>query len=92
MDDSKNRAGPKVRPYADILVPLFWDHKYDLDIQVLYQCACAMLRTNGMRDTGWDSYTESIAFLDDFTALMQLPLAENFPHPDSTQTRLALTA
>lgn len=91
--NSKNRAMPKVRPYADILVPLFWDRKYDTNIDALFDMACAMLRATGIRDTGWDSYTESIAFLDDFTALMQIDMPkESFPNPESTQTRLALTA
>jgi hypothetical protein len=93
MPESKNRAAAKVRPFADILCPLFWDERYDMNIDAIFDMSCAMLRATGMRDTGWDSYTESIAFLSDFTALMQIELPnENFPHPESTQTRLALTA
>jgi hypothetical protein len=51
---------------------------------------CAL---RGYKDTGWDSYTESIALLEDFTQLMKLELPEDrFPNPSSTQARLALMA
>jgi hypothetical protein len=93
MPESKNRATAKVRPYADILCPLFWDQRYDVKVDAIFDMSCSLLRANGMRDTGWDSYAESIAFLGDFTALMQIEFPkESFPQPESTQTRLALTA
>ena len=52
-----------------------------------------MVRVAGMKDTGWDSYTESIALLRHFTQLMNLELpADRFSHPRNTQVRLALIA
>ena len=54
MPESKNRAAAKVRPFADILCPLFWDERYDMNIDAIFDMSCAMLRATGMRDTGWD--------------------------------------
>ncbi len=50
-----------------------------------------MVRVTGLQDTGWDSYTESVALLRDFRHLqmMELPL-EQFPTPSNTHARLTL--
>lgn len=82
----------RMRHYADILNPLFWDAQFNQCHRV-FEWACTMVRATGMRDTGWDSYTESVALLEDLSALMRLDLPkERFPYPDSTQARLALIA
>jgi hypothetical protein len=82
----------RVQRYADILNPLFWNEEFNR-VDRMFEWACAMVRVTGMKDTGWDSYTESIALLEDFTQLMGLELpAARFPVPANTQARLALTA
>ena len=59
----------------------------------LFEWACTMVRVTGIKDTGWDSYTESIALLEDLTQLMSLELPKDrFPNPANTQARLALIA
>lgn len=82
----------RMRHYADILNPLFGDDSFN-EVHRVFEWACTMVRVTGMRDTGWDSYTESIALLEDFTQLMNLELpGDRFPHPRNTQVRLALIA
>jgi hypothetical protein len=82
----------RMRHYADILNPLFWDDSFN-EAHRVFEWACTMVRVTGMKDTGWDSYTESIALLEDFTQLMNLDLpGDRFPHPRNTQVRLALIA
>jgi hypothetical protein len=78
-----------MRHYADILNPLFWNEEFNR-VDRMFEWACTMVRVTGMKDTGWDSYTESIALLEDFTQLMglELPVAR-FPNPANTQARLA---
>jgi hypothetical protein len=82
----------RIRHYADILNPLFWNNDFNR-VDRMFEWACTMLRVTGMKDTGWDSYTESIALLDDLTQLMGLELPKDrFPNPAKTQARLALIA
>jgi hypothetical protein len=85
-----NPAKARVRHYADILNPLFWhDDFYRID--TFFELVCAMVRTSGMKDTGWESYYESLSFLRDFKGLGEIELPpEMFPNPAQTKTRLAL--
>ena len=56
-----------------------------------FEWACTLVRAAGLKDTGWDSYTESLALLNDLTNLMHTDLPnDKFPHPDDTRARLAL--
>jgi hypothetical protein len=88
--NTTDRPPSRIRHYADILNPLFWNESFNR-VDRMFEWACTMVRVTGMKDTGWDSYTESIALLEDFTQLMNLPLpADRFPNPGSTQARLAL--
>jgi hypothetical protein len=81
-----------MRRYANILNPLFWNDDLN-EVHRMFEWACTMVRVTGMKDTGWDSYTESIALLEDFTQLMNLELpCDRFPNPRNTQVRLALIA
>jgi hypothetical protein len=92
IDLDTEQPKSRMRHYADILNPLFWDVQFN-QCHRMFEWACTMVRATGMRDTGWDSYTESIALLKDLSALMRLELpTEQFPHPDSTQARLAIIA
>lgn len=53
--------------------------------------ACTLVRAAGVKDTGWDSYNESLALLDDLNHLRQLTLpTETFPFPEQTRARIAL--
>jgi hypothetical protein len=80
----------KIRHYADILNPLFWSDDFN-QVHRMFEWACTMVRVTGMQDTGWDSYTESIAFLEDCSQLQRLQLPEDrFPNPANTQARIAL--
>jgi hypothetical protein len=82
----------RMRHYADILNPLFWSNDFNR-VDRMFEWACTMVRVTGMKDAGWDSYTESIALLSDITQLMGLELpTDRFPHPANTQARLALIA
>jgi hypothetical protein len=90
----RNGAAPvsRMRHYADILNPLFWQDDFN-EVHRVFEWACTMIRATGMRDTGWDSYTESIALLSDLTQLMNLELpADRFSNPTNTQVQLALIA
>ena len=90
--DEKSTEQPanKIRHYADILNPLFWSDDFN-QVHRMFEWACTMVRVTGMQDTGWDSYTESIAFLEDCSQLQQLQLPEDrFPNPANTQARIAL--
>jgi hypothetical protein len=92
MPDSADQPISRMRHYADILNPLFWNEEFNR-VDRMFEWACTMVRVTGMKDTGWDSYTESIALLEDFTQLMGLELpAARFPNPANTQARLALIA
>ena len=82
----------RIRHYADILNPLFWSDDFNR-VDRMFEWACTMVRVTGIKDTGWDSYTESIALLEDLTQLMSLELPKDrFPNPANTQARLALIA
>jgi hypothetical protein len=57
----------------------------------MFEWACTLVRAAGLKDTGWDSYTESLALLTDLTNLMHIDLPnDKFPHPADTNARLAL--
>lgn len=94
-EQEKSSATPPVsrmRHYADILNPLFWSDDFNR-VDRTFEWACTMVRATGLMDTGWDSYTESIALLEDLTQLMGLELpADRFSNPANTQARLAVIA
>ncbi len=94
-EHDENTATPpksRIRHYADILNPLFWNDDFN-HVDRMFEWACTMVRVTGIKDTGWDSYTESIALLEDFTQLIGFELPEDkFPNPANTQARLALIA
>lgn len=90
-DENKQASVSRIRHYADILNPLFWNDDFN-HVDRMFEWACTMVRVTGIKDTGWDSYTESIALLEDFTQLMKLELPKSFPNPANTQARLALIA
>jgi hypothetical protein len=49
----------------------------------------ALVRAAGVKDTGWDSYTESLALLTDLTHLMHIDLPnDKFLQPADTKARL----
>ena len=78
--------------YADILNPLFWNNDFN-HVDRMFEWACTMVRVTGIKDTGWDSYTESIALLEDITQLIRLELPKDrFPNPANTRARLGLIA
>jgi hypothetical protein len=89
-NDSSLNSTSRTRHYADILNSLFWDDAFNR-IDLMFELVCTLVRANGMRDTGWDSYYESLAFLEDLKnlQLIDLPI-ERFPKPDRTIARLAL--
>jgi hypothetical protein len=83
-------APNKIRRYADISNPLFWNKEFNR-VGRMFESACTMARVTGMKDTDWDSYTESIALLEDFTTLREVDLPrDRFPIPTKTHVRLAL--
>jgi hypothetical protein len=89
-DNSSQPQTSRIRHYADILNPLFWDDSFNR-VDRMFEVVCTLVRANGMRDTGWDSYYESLAFLEDLKNLQSMPLpVEKFPKPESTIARLAL--
>ena len=79
-----------MRHFADILNPLFWhDDFYKMDR--MFEWACTLVRAAGLKDTGWDSHTESLALLTDLTNLMHIDLPnDKFAQPADTNARLAL--
>lgn len=92
---NENSAAPpvtRIRHYADILNPLFWNDDFN-SVDRMFEWACAIVRVTGLKDTGWDSYTESIELLEDLTQLMRLELPKDrFPNSANTQARLAVIA
>lgn len=79
-----------MRHYADILNSLFWDDSFNR-VGLLFELVCTLVRADGMKDTGWDSYYESLTLLEDLSNLQLLELpSEKFPHPENTRARLAL--
>jgi hypothetical protein len=90
--NSSDEQGARIKHYAEILNPLFWDNAYN-NTERVFEWACAVIRVSGIKDAGWDSYDESIALLQDFTHLMSLDLPKDrFPNPTHTQARLALVS
>jgi hypothetical protein len=91
-ENSETQPVSRMRHYADILNPLFWNDQFN-EVHRVFEWACTMVRVTGMKDAGWDSYTESTALLSDLTHLMGMELpADRFPSPANTQARLALIA
>jgi hypothetical protein len=81
---------PRFREFADILNPLFWMNEFNRADR-LFEFVCTLVRAAGLEDTGWDSYQESQAFLEDLKRLWRLDLSANtFPEPDHTRIRLYL--
>jgi hypothetical protein len=57
----------------------------------LFEFVCALVRSGGMQDSGWDPWYESQAVIDDLRNLSGLELPpEIFPDPERTRVRLAL--
>jgi hypothetical protein len=83
-------AKSRTRHFADILNPLFWhDDFYKMDR--MFEWACTLVRAAGVKDTGWDSYTESLALLTDLTHLMHIDLPnDKFPQPADEEGLLQL--
>jgi len=80
----------RMRHFADILNPLFVNEKCKV-FETLFQFVCTLVRAAGMKDTGWDSYTESTEFMRDLGNLRTLDYPdEKFPDPLNTHARLAL--
>lgn len=87
-----NPAVSRLRHYADILNPVFWHDSFN-KVDTLFEFICTLLRVAGMKDTGWESYNESLAFLEDMDRLGNLHLPRDiFPEPFHTRARLALIA
>jgi len=85
-----NPAQARVKRYVEVLNPLFWDESF-YAIDLFFEYVCTLLRASGVKDTGWESYYESLAFLADFKALGEIELAtQKFADPAQTRTRLAL--
>lgn len=94
-NSAQNPSNPsenRIRHYADILNPLFWHDSFNR-ADSLFEFACTLVRASGMKDTGWESYNESVAFLEDMRRLgdIDLPI-EVFAQPLHTKARLALVA
>jgi hypothetical protein len=90
--NSDKTHASRIRHYADILNPLFGMINL-MTFDRMFEWACAMVRVAGISDTGWDSYIESIALLENLTHLMSMELAsDKFSNPANTQARLAVIA
>lgn len=80
----------QIRHYADILNDLF-DSRPFMRQDRLFEFICALVRSGGMQDSGWDPWYESQAVIEDLRNLSGLELpAERFPDPETTRVRLAL--
>lgn len=92
-DASKADFNAHVKHFADILNPLFWDDQFN-EVHRMFEWVCTLVRAGGLQDSGWDSYTESIALLGDLSNLMRLKLDADsrFPDWEATELRLALLA
>jgi len=91
-DDAATPPVSRMRHYADILNPLFWNDDFN-KVHRMFEWACMMVRVTGMKDAGWDSYIESQELLQDITNLMAVELpADKFSSPSNTHARLALIA
>lgn len=90
MTNFRDPFTDRIRHYAEILNPLFWDESYNR-VDRLFEWACTLVRVTGLKTIGWDSYLESIKVLEDLTQLASLDLTEDrFQNPDDTRMRLAL--
>lgn len=90
--DAGNPAAARVPYYAEILNPLFWHDDFNR-VDRLFEFVCTLVRASGMKDTGWESYYESLAFLEDFKRLGEVDLpSEQFHFPMRTRARLALVS
>lgn len=82
--------GSQVRHFAQILNDLF-DPKPFMRQDRLFELVCALVRSGGMEDSGWDPWYESQAVIDDILNISRLDLTpEEFPNPERTRVRLAL--
>jgi len=80
----------RVRRFADILNPLFAQQNTN-STSTLFEQVCTLVRAGGLKDTGWDSYSESKSLLDDLSRLMTRVENDNaFLNWEDTQARLAL--
>lgn len=92
MPDTEELSKSKLRHYADILNPLFTPDEFNYSHRLL-EFVCTLVRAAGLEDAGWDSYQESLAFLEDLKCLGSLDLpSDRFPDPNATRTRLYLIA
>jgi hypothetical protein len=81
---------PRFREFADALNPLFWMDEFNRADRLL-ELVCTLVRVAGLEDTGWDSYQESLAFMEDLKRLWNIDLSpEVFPEPTHTRLRLYL--
>ncbi len=77
--DPEEQPKSRVREFADILNPLFWMDDFNRPERLL-EFACTLVRAAGLEDTGWDSYQESLVFMEDLKRLWSLDLSPNvFP-------------
>jgi hypothetical protein len=82
----------RLREFAEVLKPLFWMDEFKRADSLL-EFVCALVRAAGLEDTGWDSYQESLTFLEDLKRLWSLELPKDvFPEPDHTRVRLYLVS
>jgi hypothetical protein len=88
--DPEEQSKSRVREFADILNPLFWMDDFNRPERLL-EFACTLVRAAGLEDTGWDSYQESLVFMEDLKRLWALIFPQNvFPEPTHTRLRLYL--
>jgi hypothetical protein len=88
--NSTNPFAASIRHYADILNPLFCHEDFNR-IDRMFEWVCTLVRAAGLKDTGWDSYNESVALLDDLKHLREVVLpTDKFPSPRHTRARLVL--
>jgi len=88
--DSEAAFRGRIRHYAEILDPIFDPTPYRSILQ-LFEFVCALVRSSGMEDAGWDPWYESQAILNNLQSLAGLDLpADKFPEADRTRLRLGL--
>jgi hypothetical protein len=66
VEEKKYEAppSPRFREFADALSPLFWMDEFNRPDRLL-EFAGTLVRAAGLEDTGWDSYRESLLFMED---------------------------
>jgi hypothetical protein len=85
-----NGFNQRVRHFAEVLNPLFWDDKFYV-ADTFFEYVCTLVRAGGVQSAGWDPYYESQAVLDDLKALADLEFPEGkLRDPKRTRVRLAL--